>query len=552
MRITIKNISATLAALAVTVVTAQAAAPTLNYEINGNNLVITYTGTLYKSADAITWTEVTSASSPYKIALGDKKQFFCAKASDDPIDPLVPGQDATVSLPGGVTLDLIWIKPGSFMMGSPEDELGRNKDEIQHQVTLTQGYWMGRYEVTQAQYEAVTGENPSSFKGADLPVEQVSWYDAMAFCEKLTKIEKAAGRLPKGYEYTLPTEAQWEYACRAGTTTAFNNGTNIPIEEQAEDELCPNLDEVGWYIFNSEKNTHPAGQKMPNAWRLYDMHGNVFEWCLDWFGYYPTTPVTNPTGPGTGSERIVRGGGYLFEAWGCRSAFRTHGEPDKSGDFLGFRVVLTADPNASKDLKIDYAGYGASENTVILRFSRGLDAEMAENILNYSVTDRFAEKVKVKKVNYEKEKYRVTLSFDKDYDLLFGDVLDVTVSNAVTDTGNAVEEDLTATVNINKYPLKSLYYNTTDISTLKSYVAEGKKADWLEEMPVVDYGQYYSWRCDYLAGWLTAPETGKYSIWFYNDYSGELWLSSDDTKEGLGDTPLIIGTYAEVRSSGLI
>ncbi|MBO4795819.1 MAG: SUMF1/EgtB/PvdO family nonheme iron enzyme, partial [Verrucomicrobia bacterium] len=229
----------------------------------------------------------------------------------------------TIPLAEDVNLDMIWIEPGTFIMGSPEDELGRDDDEKQHQVTLTRGYWLGKYEVTQAQFEAVMGKNPSSFKGADLPVENVSYVYALAFCKELTEIEKAAGRLPEGYEYTLPTEAQWEYACRAGTTTALNSGKNLSDTEQ-----CPEIDEVGWYLYNSGEKTHPVGQKKPNAWGLYDMHGNVLEWCLDWFGDYPTSSVTDPTGPSTGSDRVVRGGGWSYDAGYCRSACRDYFYPD--------------------------------------------------------------------------------------------------------------------------------------------------------------------------------------------------------------------------------
>ena len=251
-----------------------------------------------------------------------------------------PGSGKTnfnISLYGNTQLDMIWIKPGTFMMGSPEYELGRFDEEIQHQVILTQGYWLGKYEVTQAQYEAVMGTNPSYFKGADLPVEQVSWYDATNFCAKLTASEKAAGRLPSGYAYTLPTEAQWEYACRAGTTTAFNNGTNIETEYQSE---CPNLDPLAWYRHNSGSKTHPVGQKQPNAWGLYDMHGNVWEWCLDWYRAYPTTAVTDPVGPSTGSIRVLRGGSWHDYASLCRSAFRYRIDPDGSYYSYGFRVAL--------------------------------------------------------------------------------------------------------------------------------------------------------------------------------------------------------------------
>ncbi|MBO4545846.1 MAG: formylglycine-generating enzyme family protein, partial [Verrucomicrobia bacterium] len=156
-----------------------------------------------------------------------------------------------------------------------------------------------------------------------------------AFCAKLTEIEKAAGRLPSGYEYTLPTEAQWEYACRAGTTTALNSGKNL-----SDAEKCPEMDEVGWYSYNSNRTTHLVGQKQPNAWGLYDMHGNVFEWCLDWYGDYPTTAVIDPTGPDTGSKRVLRGGAWRTYANLCRSAYRDSKSPDDHYSFYGFRVAL--------------------------------------------------------------------------------------------------------------------------------------------------------------------------------------------------------------------
>ena len=221
-------------------------------------------------------------------------------------------------------------------MGSPKGELGRFIDEAQHQVTLTRGYWMGKYEVTQAQYEAIMGKNPSYFKGADLPVEQVTWYDAMTFCAKLTEQERAAGRLPEGYEYTLPTESQWEYACRAGTVHALNNGLDLTDEGE-----CPNLDEVGWYVGNSDGMTHPVGQKKPNARGLYDMHGNVHEWCLDWYDLdYPDSAVMDPIGTNAGSKRVLRGGCWSNEANACRSAYRGYADPEFDSSRRGFRVAL--------------------------------------------------------------------------------------------------------------------------------------------------------------------------------------------------------------------
>ncbi|MBO4796987.1 MAG: formylglycine-generating enzyme family protein, partial [Verrucomicrobia bacterium] len=264
-----KKLMTGLLALALTGAVVYAAEPTIDYSLE---LKLTYTGVLYQSTDGENWTKVEGAASPYYVPVEDaKKMLFCSKdEGDQPGDSLIPGYNGTIPLSGTVNLDLNWIKPGTFMMGSPKGELGRFIDEAQHQVTLTRGYWMGKYEVTQAQYEAIMGKNPSHFKGADLPVEQVTWNNAMTFCAKLTEQERAAGRLPEGYEYTLPTESQWEYACRAGTVLALNNGKNLSNEEQ-----CPAMDGVGWYVGNSDGMTHPVGQKQPNARGLYDMHGNV-------------------------------------------------------------------------------------------------------------------------------------------------------------------------------------------------------------------------------------------------------------------------------------
>ncbi len=256
-------------------------------------------------------------------------------------------KNCTVSLSNDVELEMILIKPGIFTMGCSATEVGKHDNETQHQVALTKEYWLGKYEVTQCQYEAVMGKNPSWFKGPNLPVECVSWDDAMEFCAKLTKQEKVAGRLPKGYEYTLPTEAQWEYACRAGTITALNSGKNLSNGHE-----CSEMYEVGWYGYNSGKydadgketgngKTYPVGQKKPNAWGLYDMHGNVVEWCLDWYGEYPISSVTDPKGSSTGSERVARGGTWDCNASHCRSASRGHATPSHGYLNCGFRVALS-------------------------------------------------------------------------------------------------------------------------------------------------------------------------------------------------------------------
>ncbi len=230
-------------------------------------------------------------------------------------------------------------------MGSPDSEVGRGTDEgPQHRVTLTRGYWLGTYEVTQRQFEALMGNNPSDQRddGGDLPVENVSWDNAMEFCALLTARERRAGRLPTGYAYTLPTEAQWEYACRAGTIGPYyGNGS---------------LGAVGWYINNSGGSGHPhrVGQKLENAWGLYDMHGNVWEWCSDWYGDYSSGTINDPTGPISGMRRVLRGGGvdrdWKGNALRCRSASRDSLEPHyrffAGRDFhyfnLGFRLALSS------------------------------------------------------------------------------------------------------------------------------------------------------------------------------------------------------------------
>ena len=242
-----------------------------------------------------------------------------------------------VNLPGGHILEMVQIEPGTFIMGSPENELGRRDDdggEKQHQVTLTKRFYLGKYPVTQKEYQAVMGNNPSKFMGDNLPVEQVSWDDAKSFCSKLNDLKR--NELPAGYRFDLPTDAQWEYACRAGTTTALNNGLNLT----SEIVLCPNLDEVAWYVGNSDVKTHPVGQKKPNTWGLYDMHGNVWEWCNDWYADYPSGAVTDPTGPASGSLRVVRGGSWLCFALRCRSAYRGGRDPMHRDGDVGFRIAL--------------------------------------------------------------------------------------------------------------------------------------------------------------------------------------------------------------------
>ena len=208
-------------------------------------------------------------------------------------------------------------------MGSPDsDDDAYDNAHPQHRVKIAKPFYLGVTEVTQEQYERVMGENPSEFKDEpQCPVERVSWEDAEKFCERLSEKE--------GKTYRLPTEAEWEYACRAGSTTKWCFGDS---ESQ--------LGDYAWYDDNSDSTTHPVGQKKPNGWGLYDMHGNVYEWCGDWYDEYSDSPSTDPTGPSSGSFRVLRGGSWIDTAGDCRSAGRYRDSPGNGNDLLGFRVSL--------------------------------------------------------------------------------------------------------------------------------------------------------------------------------------------------------------------
>jgi formylglycine-generating enzyme required for sulfatase activity len=229
-----------------------------------------------------------------------------------------------LELGAGVVIRLRRIPPGRFLMGSPDDEVGRDDDEgPRHWVTLTRGFWLADAPCTRAEWRAVMGTEPSAFKGDDLPVEKVSWEDCQEFCKRL--------RLRfQELEPRLPTEAEWEYACRAGTTSAFNDG--------------PALDKLGWFDGNSGEKTHPVRLKEANQWGLYDMHGNVCEWCEDCFGTYninadDQVDPTGPTGRASVSVRVYRGGSWSNRPENCRSAFRGGMPPGGRSHDLGFRLV---------------------------------------------------------------------------------------------------------------------------------------------------------------------------------------------------------------------
>ena len=219
-------------------------------------------------------------------------------------------------------MEFVWIPAGGFLMGSPSHEEGRDSDERQHEVRISQGFWMGKYEVTQGEWESVMGSNPSFFNecGSRCPVEAVSWNDVQEFIRRLN--ERGSG---SGYVYRLPTEAEWEYAARFRTTGARHG----------------ELDDVAWYSGNSGGSTHQVGQKRGNAWGLFDMLGNVWEWTGDWYGQYPAGKVTDSGGPSTGSGRVLRGGSWNSSARSVRFAYRTDYSPGNLGGYLGFRLVRT-------------------------------------------------------------------------------------------------------------------------------------------------------------------------------------------------------------------
>jgi eukaryotic-like serine/threonine-protein kinase len=245
-----------------------------------------------------------------------------------------------VDLGGGVKLEMVLIPAGKFMMGSPEDEEGRQKNEVQHEVMISQSFYLGKYEVTQEQYEAVIGKNPSAFsprfwkqavEGTDtrrFPVENVSWDEARACCRKLNQQQPQQ----QGWYFDLPTEAQWEYACRAGTTTPFHFGKELNGREANCNGNVPYGTNVkGPYL----ERPCRVGSYGPNAWGLYDMHGNVAEWCRDWYGPYSIT------GWHLVSDRVIRGGGWSGYAGRCRAAGRSLGKPESNRNrHLGFRLAF--------------------------------------------------------------------------------------------------------------------------------------------------------------------------------------------------------------------
>ena len=234
-------------------------------------------------------------------------------------------------------LHLSLVSSGKFKMGTPNGRLVKIYDEKEHKVTISENFYMGKYEVTQKQFKSVMGYNPSALKGDNHPVENLSWQESMNFCKELNK--KFKKEIPAGYHFSLPTEAQWEYACKAGKNSDFNNGKNLSSKTK-----CKRSNSISWNSLNSKNTHHDVGQKQPNDWGLYDMHGNVWEMCLDWYGEYDKIEK-DPTGPSKGTQKVVRGGSFENLPRYGRSSDRHLEYPNQKLKNKGFRIVLTKAPS---------------------------------------------------------------------------------------------------------------------------------------------------------------------------------------------------------------
>jgi formylglycine-generating enzyme required for sulfatase activity len=258
--------------------------------------------------------------------------------ADEPAKPPESNTPATKQIQNSIGMQFVLISKGRFLMGSPPDEEDRSDDEQQHEVLLSRDFYLGVYEVTQSQYEAAMEENLSYFQGTQVlgedtsrhPVDSVSWEDAVEFCQRLAERpeEKKANR-----KYRLPAEAEWEYACRAKSRTPTQFSFGIYDTQ---------LGGYAWYTANSKKMTHPVGVKLPNKFGLHDMHGNVWEWCSDWYDdkYYASSTDADPRGPDSGTSRVLRGGSWYDVPLYVRSARRNSAPPAHRNRNNGFRVVL--------------------------------------------------------------------------------------------------------------------------------------------------------------------------------------------------------------------
>ena len=273
----------------------------------------------------------------YNIMLALSIMMFIISCSDD---------SNSVQADKTVKSTLVLIPAGPFSLGNTGSYEGEYDEKPPVTIIISKPFYISKYEITQQQYKAVMGNNPSEFKGDNLPVEQVSWYDALNFCNALSQSEGLTPcytingtKVTSDFEangYRLPTEAEWEYAAKAGTKTDFYSGK---LTYSGNSPIDPNLDKIAWYSANSSNATHPVGQKAPNAFGLYDMSGNVWEWCWDRYAEYPSKETKDYQGPEIGTYRVYRGGGWRNLAWYCRSTNRDRNYLDDKNNSLGFRVV---------------------------------------------------------------------------------------------------------------------------------------------------------------------------------------------------------------------
>lgn len=299
---------------------------------------VNYTLQAADQAQATNWTTLSNlpmsaGSAVYYDASGPSQTRFYRATSAVTLNSTNPPTTAYASR-------LVWLQPGAFPMGASEDDVDRNDVETPPSyVTLPYGFFMGKCEVTQEEFQSVTGKNPSAFTtAATLPVDSVSWLDASNYCARLTDQAAKDKTLPEGYAFRLPTEAEWEYAARAGSTNRFSFGA---------DNNYVALLQYGWVANNSGDTTHPVGLKKPNAWGLYDMAGNVMEWCADWYDAYTPDDKVNPAGPETGTQRVFRGGSWGDPGSSCRVSTRGGLDPQFGLSSFGFRVVLAANAMAT-------------------------------------------------------------------------------------------------------------------------------------------------------------------------------------------------------------
>ena len=262
-----------------------------------------------------------AASTPSTSNVMPSKSTISPQATSS--SPAIPsGSVISIPVKDGVSIEMVKVEAGTFTMGATKGMYNSGIEKPAHKVTLTQNYYIGKYEVTQALWKIVMGSNPSNFKGDDLPVEKVSWDDCQDFISKLNAMT--------GKRFRLPSEAEWEYAARGGKKSRGYqySGSNT-------------LGDVAWFWNNSDQSIHPVGTKLPNELGAFDMTGNVWEWCQDWFNRYSSSPQTNPTGAVSGSCRVYRGGSLCYPAGYCRCSCRFDGTPDFRNGDLGLRLVLS-------------------------------------------------------------------------------------------------------------------------------------------------------------------------------------------------------------------